>query len=308
MTKIQIFIATYNRPHLVLNAVRSALSQDFESFEVIVSDNSTNDETYELIRSENLSGIKYIRRFPPLSGIEHLNLILESVESDYFMIFHDDDVMHKDMIKVLSSILIKSSEVIAVGSNAIMVKNGKALKKHFNKRLKNDVVINTIDEMIGLYSLPAFTPFPSYLYRKEVAMKLRLEIEHGGKHCDVAFVINLLTLGKVVFVAKPLMDYHFHTGQDSAECDYRAFSQLISYIKKIMNYQKTCPVIRRMRIQNVYGETKFNLLNNKLIIGSRRYFKLMSILFKYSTCEYFVKILFISICLQFKSNIIKILN
>jgi glycosyltransferase involved in cell wall biosynthesis len=49
MPEIQIFIATYNRPTLVVNAINSVLNQDFDSFEVIVSDNSSNDETENLI-------------------------------------------------------------------------------------------------------------------------------------------------------------------------------------------------------------------------------------------------------------------
>ena len=49
MHKIQIFIATFNRPTLVIKAINSALNQDFDSFELIISDNSTDDETESLI-------------------------------------------------------------------------------------------------------------------------------------------------------------------------------------------------------------------------------------------------------------------
>ena len=51
MVKIQIFIASYNRPHLVVKTIDSVLSQTFNSFNVIVSDNSTNDETESLLTS-----------------------------------------------------------------------------------------------------------------------------------------------------------------------------------------------------------------------------------------------------------------
>ena len=44
------------------------------------------------------------------------------------MIFHDDDIMHRDMIKVLYTILTNNDDVIAVGSNANIIENGKERK------------------------------------------------------------------------------------------------------------------------------------------------------------------------------------
>src|SRR5450759_2365677 len=106
MPKVQIFIATYNRSTLVINAINSALNQDFDSFEVIVSDNSSNDETEDLISGFKSKQLTYKRRKPSMPATDHLNSILQEVTSEYFMIFHDDDMMHKDMIKVLYTTMV----------------------------------------------------------------------------------------------------------------------------------------------------------------------------------------------------------
>lgn len=299
MHKIQIFIATYNRPTLVINAINSVLNQDFDSFGLIISDNSTNDETESAISELNDKSFTYRRRKPSLSATDHFNCILQEVTSEYFMIFHDDDVMHRDMIKVLYTILAKNDDVIAVGSNANIIKNGKRENKNFNRKLNQDKKINSITEMVFAYSVPSFVPFPSYLYRKEVAQKLRINVEQGGKHADAAFIINILTFGSVVFIAKPLMDYNIHNQQDSITYDFKAFSMLIRFISKKMEYHRNNPVLKRMRIQNIYGETKFNLLNQNISFCSKRYLTLICILFKYSRFEYFCKIILITIFSQF---------
>lgn len=299
MPKIQIFIATYNRPILVVNAINSVLNQDFDSFEVIVSDNSSNDETENLISGLKNKRFSYIRRKPSLPATDHLNCILQEVTSEYFMIFHDDDLMHKDMIKVLYAILANNDNVIAVGSNAKIIKNGKRENRNFNRKLRLDIKINSIAEMVFAYSLPSIVPFSSYMYRKEVAHRLRINIEQGGKHADAAFIINILSFGSVVFIAKPLMDYNIHNNQDSIIYDFNAFSKLINYISRKMEYHRNHPVLKRMRIQNIYGETKFNLLNQNLSIWSKRYLTLICILFKYSTFEYFLKIILVTIYRQF---------
>ena len=299
MPEIQIFIATYNRPTLVVNAINSVLNQDFDSFEVIVSDNSSNDETENLISRLKNKRFSYLRRKPSLPATDHLNCILQEVTSEYFMIFHDDDLMHRDMIKVLYAILANNENVIAVGSNAKIIKNGKRENRNFNRRLRLDLKINTIAEMVFAYSLPSFVPFSSYMYRKEVARRLQINVEQGGKHADAAFIINILSFGSVVFIAKPLMDYNIHNNQDSIIYDFNAFSKLISFISRKMEYHRNHPVLKRMRIQNIYGETKFNLLNQNLSIWSKRYLTLICILFKYSTFEYFRKIILVTIYSQF---------
>jgi glycosyltransferase involved in cell wall biosynthesis len=298
MSEIQIFIATHNRPKLVLNAINSVLNQDFDSFEVIVSDNSSNDETENLILRFKNKQLTYKRRKPSMPATDHLNTILKEVTSEYFMIFHDDDIMHKDMIKLLYATIVNNNDVIAVGSNAEIIRNGKREKKYFNKRLRKDIKIKSISEMVFAYSVPSFVPFPSYLYRKEVAQRLRINYAQGGKHADAAFIINILTLGSVIFVSRPLMDYSVHCNQDSIIYDFKAFSKLISFISKKMGYHRNHPVLKRMRIQNIYGETKYNLLNQNLSIFSKRYFTLISILFKYSTFEYFSKIILITVYCQ----------
>jgi glycosyltransferase involved in cell wall biosynthesis len=291
MSQIQVFIATHNRPELVLKAIESALNQNFDSFEVIVSDNSTNDDTGEIIKQFDDKRLIYRRRTPVMLSTAHFNVILQEATSDYFMIFHDDDVMHYNMLKHLHGILAARSELIAVGANARVYRNGKVKWKRFNNRLRSDITIANLEQIIKAYSIPAFVPFPSYLYRREVAEKLRFNPEHGGKHNDTAFVFDLLTLGSIVFVAVPLMDYFKHENQDSVRYEFKDFMKLINYIKKLSGFSGKHPMIRRFRIQNIYGELKYLLLNKNIPVFSSRYNLLIKLLFSCSFTEYFPKIL-----------------
>ena len=56
----------------------------------------------------------------------------------YIMIFHDDDVMHTDMIRELYTTLANNEDVIAVGTNAKIVENGTESKEeNLTRRLKH---------------------------------------------------------------------------------------------------------------------------------------------------------------------------
>ena len=295
MVKIQLFVTTYNRPHLVLNAIQSALNQNHDSFEIIVSDNSTNDETEILVTQIDDKRLLYRRRKPSIPVIDHLNVILKEVTSDYFMIFHDDDTMHFNMLEYLYNIISKRKEIVAIGANARVVENDKFRRKNFYNSLKSDVIILNLDQIIKAYSVPGFVPFPSYLYRKEVAQKLRFNSEHGGKHCDSAFIIDLLTLGPIVFVANPLMNYNIHVNQDSGIFEFTDGLKLIKYITSLSKFQKDHRLIKRFRIQNIYGELKYLLLSENISVFSKKYKRFISLLLKYSFTEYFPKIILLTV-------------
>jgi len=89
---------TYNRPTQALEALRSILSQSDQNFELIVSDNSSDlrfkDLFYEALSSESMfATVTYIKREVVYSAIEHWNICLSEISSDYFCLFHDDDLM-----------------------------------------------------------------------------------------------------------------------------------------------------------------------------------------------------------------------
>ena len=57
---VSIMIPTYNRPELFEKTLQSALAQSYDNIEILVNDNSTNEDTSTLIRKyECDSRLKY---------------------------------------------------------------------------------------------------------------------------------------------------------------------------------------------------------------------------------------------------------
>ncbi|MGQ0419789.1 glycosyltransferase family 2 protein, partial [Bacillus sp. HC-Mk] len=65
---VSILIPTYNRPHYFKIALESALAQTYSNIEIIIGDDSTNDETATLIREQYLPNYKNI----PFNGVSSL--------------------------------------------------------------------------------------------------------------------------------------------------------------------------------------------------------------------------------------------
>ena len=89
LRKISLIIATYNRPHLLPRAVKSAQQSAF-GIEVIVVDDGSMDETKDICRK--LDGIKYVRTEKNLGVAGARNLGIQESNSEYIAFLDDDDI------------------------------------------------------------------------------------------------------------------------------------------------------------------------------------------------------------------------
>lgn len=245
--KIQVFILTYNRPDTLVLSVDSVLRQTYPNVELIVSDNSTNDATYKVLSNLKSWGCyKYLRRDPPLSGVEHLVKAMSEATTDFFMVFHDDDEMLPDMVEKLYKAITTADNYSAAGANAFAVKNGKK-KKYFPEK---DVLIPNGEFLIKHYTEKTIAPFPSYMYHRQAIKGILPDYDkQGGKYCDVSFLFNIAQRGPIIYVGKPLMLYNIHPGQDSGNFDFLKHIQLTNYLLRSI---KDRSLLNKYRLYQIY--------------------------------------------------------
>jgi len=240
---IQVFIASYNRRDYLRECVKSVLAQsNISTIEIIVSDNSTDYNVQVMMESE-FPEIRYIKREPSLSAEEHFYSIISEVSAEYYMIFHDDDMMFPEMVKYLYCEISRNNELVAVGSNSL---NYDSLK---NKTLHNFITIKnktfkSKEAFLFRYllNLPV-SPFPSYIYRSSVYLK-ELLLKNSGKYSDLGFLLNGLDKGVIKWLKTPLMYYRQHSGNDSKTIALIDREKIIGYIVSTTRYEyKSLPII-----------------------------------------------------------------
>lgn len=260
---MKVYILTYNRPQLVMRSVRSVLDQVYGDFELVVSDNSTNGETEALFVGISDPRLTYRRRIPSLPGIDHFRLVMSEVDSDFFVMFHDDDEMLPGFLVDEVKKFDEDDGLVAVGSNAIVSVNGrkKSLKV---KSLKADLTFDKKEDFLRNY-LVGFEvcPFPSYMYKKSVSEKIIPKSGSFGKYWDVAFLMDVLSAGKIAWIVKPEMIYHVHPAQDSVTFDFINRQMLIKHICSETYFAKSSKEIINYRVASIYGQLLLNLREGK---------------------------------------------
>ena len=170
MKDLTVFLLTHNRGKLLLETVQSILNQTCHDFKFIVSDNSSNDETAKLLAENDLlDKLEYRKRDTEYPSLEHFNLCLAEVNTKYFILFHDDDIMMPDMVQSLYD-AISASDYVAVGCNAYILHRVQETKKRMFRNAKNKIFDNT-NTFVDMYLKKNIVPFPSYIYNKEKIKK-----------------------------------------------------------------------------------------------------------------------------------------
>ena len=109
--KVTVAIPTYNNLKDLKRALESVFMQDFEDYEIIIADNSTNSETEEYIKGLNHPKIDYFRNIPPVNPSANWNKMLDKSQGEYIKILFDDDwFLTKDALRKIVKIMDEHPE------------------------------------------------------------------------------------------------------------------------------------------------------------------------------------------------------
>jgi glycosyltransferase involved in cell wall biosynthesis len=91
MTRVTAIITTFNRAHFVGEAIASVLAQTYSDFELLILDNSSADNTEEIVSAFTDPRIRYVRHAAmPIS--RQRDLAVEMVKTELMGFLDDDDL------------------------------------------------------------------------------------------------------------------------------------------------------------------------------------------------------------------------
>lgn len=231
---LTVFLLCHNRPEYAAAAISSILNQTNQSFRFIISDNSTNDQLHRLVITK-FPSLEVRQRIPSVPSLEHFNKCISEVDTDYFCLFHDDDLMEPQYVNSMLETIKLHPSAIAYSSNAEVVdENNVSKHAHFDSNI-TEVTIENPRALAGRYfsRFPnGFAPFPAYIYRSSVVTKIPIDPESGGKYSDLAWLLEISKQGPFIWNAEKLIRYRIHSNNDGGFESIRDRLRLLRYFKK----------------------------------------------------------------------------
>ncbi|AVC43806.1 hypothetical protein B4919_02925 [Francisella tularensis subsp. novicida] len=113
--QVSVIIPAFNVENYIEEAVYSVLNQNYDSFEVIIIDDGSDDETYNIICeiSKVHSNVKILKQKNKGQGAAR-NAGIQLSEAQYVVFVDADDILAEDALKLLTS-KIADQDVVCAG-------------------------------------------------------------------------------------------------------------------------------------------------------------------------------------------------
>tara|TARA_X000000368_G_scaffold414647_1_gene404879 strand:- start:191 stop:970 length:780 start_codon:yes stop_codon:yes gene_type:complete len=122
MHNLSVIVTTYNRPSLLNETIKSILNQTFVDFELIVVDNFSNYNFFELIKSYNDKRIKAFQNQNNGVIAANRNYGIKKASGKFIAFCDDDDIWVENKLDVQMNI-IKKKKIDFISSNMFLFKS-----------------------------------------------------------------------------------------------------------------------------------------------------------------------------------------
>lgn len=268
-----IVIPTRNRATILEGALRSCIAQTFENFEIIVSNNCSNDNTEEVIKQFNCEKLKYFKTPNSYNMVNSWTFALSKANGYYATILGDDDALTPNALKYYYKEITQNGyPAIFSLPNAWYTITGfdNFKKNHLKiKKLKQFKLNNALNDFLN-FRHPLYSPTHLF-FKKEVLKNVRRPISHTSP--DYSLLMRLLLRSNSICYSNYVGIIHGYFYGSSGHLFRKGPRK---YTEKHKSYYKNAPFYK-WSILNGWAETMLRVLkeeklNKKYSINWVKYF------------------------------------
>lgn len=189
--RVSIGLPVYNGENFLRCALESILAQNYTDFEVIISDNASEDATQEICQSfaEKDQRIRYYRNPTNLGLFKNFNQVFELSKGKYFQWMAHDDLLAPEFLSKTVPILDKDDTIVICYAQEIQVDvEGKPIGMlGYPSRANSEITRERLRDVLFVPPVSV-----SGLIRSEALRKTRLHLEFIGSDWNLALELALL--------------------------------------------------------------------------------------------------------------------
>jgi glycosyltransferase involved in cell wall biosynthesis len=137
---ISIGMPVYNGEKYIVEALDSILGQTYSDFELIISDNASDDRTPEICQDfvKKDPRIRYFRQPSNLGAPRNFNFVFEQSGGQYFKWAADNDVCDHDLLGICKKVLDERPEVVLCFGKTVAIDQHGSILSPFEDNLVID--------------------------------------------------------------------------------------------------------------------------------------------------------------------------
>ncbi len=142
-SRISVIIPSYNRAHILKNAVSSVLEQSYKNIELILVDDCSTDNTKEIAKEITDSRFRYHRLEKNSGACIARNKGIELAKGEYIAFNDSDDHWHKEKLQKQLDFLLRNKADITSCAMNVYDENQKLMYVFPDKNKTQEGIIST---------------------------------------------------------------------------------------------------------------------------------------------------------------------
>jgi glycosyltransferase involved in cell wall biosynthesis len=216
---VSVLIPTYNRPRYLIMGLLSVLRQTYANWELVICDDSTNDETEAAVRPYAAadSRIRYVRNPTRLGWPRNGHRCLELARGEFVNFLMDDDLFLDGKLAVMVKAFQERPDVTLVTSARYTI-DAEGRVTGIQERLFDNTTVVGGRELAEhmLVNVTNYIGEPTTAMFRMRDMDEPFGCYRGRQYAfmvDVAMWLVLLAKGSAVYIAEPQSCFRVHAGQ-----------------------------------------------------------------------------------------------
>lgn len=244
---ISIIITTYKHEKFIAETIKSILSQTFQNFEILIGDDSPNNDTWNIIE-------KYVKEYPDkiharhheesLWIIKNLNFLMDKVNKDsqYIAFLEGDDIYMPHNLSTKLDVFDKYPEVWLVYSECSIINElWKTTTKYFLKNqwckyfYKNESL--QLNEVLCSLT-PLYHSRSTIMVKTDMIKNYPITIPslmNRSLVSDFLFFFNVWSNEKIYGIEEPLTWYRVHSNNLSRSVNNSLTNDLLKVFEYYFN-------------------------------------------------------------------------
>lgn len=202
---VTVAIPTFNRAAYLKAALQSVVEQDYQNIEILISDNCSTDNTESVVKAFSDPRISYHRQEKNIGMVGNWNYCLEKAKGVFFMLLSDDDILERQAVTNLASMLKSSSVTLAYARFLHIDNDMKPLKLSYLSPTMESGDSFIVHSLKGQRDI-----VPSLTMQRTADARLTGGYPPIGTVTDLALRLYLAKKGSVAYTPQVLLKYRNH--------------------------------------------------------------------------------------------------
>ena len=234
---VSVCIPTYNDGAFIRQSLQSITNQTYRNLEILIGDDSSTDNTLEIVESFNDPRIVYHRNDRNLGQFDNVNTLIQRACGAYIAIYHSDDIYDPEIVQKEVLFLETHADVGAVFTlDKRIDTHGKLIgKMRLLPEVKPRTALGLADVMaIVLRHRNRVFRTPSFMGRPEIFKHIGLFRSDYDIASDFEMWLRILTLFKIAILDEWL--FYYRRGDTQVSHSYQKLRTFEEHFFSIVDH------------------------------------------------------------------------